>query len=426
MWFQRSNQPRQAVIQFLKAHVGKSDILAAAAFAEAFPGQVQPYDSHQKGSKAPPEVNWAVLHKGQLKQLSIPLLLAIDAHFLPVFANEVFVVFAQDSPCRAVPYDSAHLVAFRQQRAEAILQQWTQSPSSSDSALSSDRLTSKAVQQIQRAQSVYLGNRQALTHTAWGKKLIVNTADISLSPHLLSEGKWEPWVTRVFQQHITPGMTVVDVGANIGYYTTLAASLVKQTGHVYGFEASPELSRILWKNANINGMSDWVTVVNKAVYDSTTTLQFSQLAAFQGSGSVSTQGALDSMGQQQHQAYVQEHYQDDVTFYDVEAIALDDYFDADASIDFIKIDAEGSEPFIFGGMRQLIARQSQLKIVFEFYPHMFENVNHNPRQFLEGLQRDGFTLQAISHREGAVTVSLDDLLTGQFQELLIIKGQTDR
>ncbi|MGB3613737.1 MAG: FkbM family methyltransferase [Elainellaceae cyanobacterium] len=417
MRFQKSNPPRQAVIQFLKAQATGGQIVAPPTFSDVFSGRVQPYDAYRNYAKLTPDFDWAVLHKGQLSKLNVSLLLAIDAYLRPVFANEVFVVFAKSTKCKVVPYDSTHLVAFRQRRAEAIAHRLTQ-----QAPLSGNQLTPKVLQQIHRAQSVYLGNRQALTHTSWGGKLIVNTDDISLSPHLLSEGKWEPWVTRVFQQEITPDMTVVDIGANIGYYTTLAASLTTQTGHVYGFEASPNLSRILWKNANINGMSDWVTIVNKAVYDSTTTLQFSQLESFQGSGSISAQGSLDREGQQRQQAYIQEQYRDNVTFYDVEAIALDDYFDSDTLVDFIKIDAEGSEPFIFEGMRQLIARQSQLKIVFEFYPQLFESANRNPRQFLESLQHDGFALQAISHREGAVTTSLDNLLSGQFQELLITKG----
>ncbi|MGB3615615.1 MAG: FkbM family methyltransferase, partial [Elainellaceae cyanobacterium] len=269
MRFQKLNSPRQAVIQFLEARAAEGQIVAPPSFNEVFSGRVQSYDAYKNYAKLTPDFDWAVLHKGQLGQLNVSLLLSIDAYLRPVFANEVFVVYAKSTKCKLVPYDSTHLVAFRQRRAEAISHQLTQQ------APLSGQLAPKVLQQIHRAQSVYLGNRQALTHTSWGGKLIVNTDDISLSPHLLSEGKWEPWVTRVFQQQITPGMTVVDVGANIGYYTTLAASLVTQTGHVYGFEASPDLSRILWKNANINGMSDQVTVVNKAVYDRTTTLQFS-------------------------------------------------------------------------------------------------------------------------------------------------------
>lgn len=410
MPFSKPKDPRQAVVQFLEKRVGQTKILGPVGFRDTFP-QVLPYKKQLSGQL----FDWAILHKGQLKKLDVLLLLEIAAQFLPVFANEVFVVWVRQGIARPqprpLPYNSPHLIAFREQLAAAATQQWPQAAAKGTPE-----------RQLRRAQSVYLGNGQALTHTTWGRKLIVNTEDISLSPHLLSDGHWEPWVTRAFRQVIRRGMTVVDVGANIGYYAVLAGDLVGPSGHVYAFEASPSLHDVLWKNANINGMSDRTTTINKAVFEKAQTLQFSQMRAFQGSGSVQAQGRLDEAGQQQQRDLIRDRYQDEVVFYDVEAVSLDNYFPGDVTVDLIKIDAEGSEPFIFKGMRQLIARQSQLRIIFEFYPHLFEGANQDPRQFLEDLQQNGFTLQAISHKQGLVAASMEQLLSGEFQELYITKG----
>ncbi len=70
-------------------------------------------------------------------------------------------------------------------------------------------------------QSVYVGNNMVLTSTLCSQKLYVDTRDVSLSPHIIIDGYWESWVTRAIQRLVKPGMIVVEIGANIGYYTTL-------------------------------------------------------------------------------------------------------------------------------------------------------------------------------------------------------------
>lgn len=83
----------------------------------------------------------------------------------------------------------------------------------------------------------------------------------------LSLGTYEPEVKKTFLQFLRPGMTMIDVGANIGYYTLLAARAVEQSGHVYAFEPMPTTVALLRKNVEENGYSDRVTIVPKAVAD---------------------------------------------------------------------------------------------------------------------------------------------------------------
>lgn len=66
--------------------------------------------------------------------------------------------------------------------------------------------------------SVYIGDGRVLTKNAYGQKMILPSFDISLTPHILMDGYWEKWITNVFIDHIKPGMTVLDVGSNVGYY----------------------------------------------------------------------------------------------------------------------------------------------------------------------------------------------------------------
>src|SRR5687768_12343624 len=58
----------------------------------------------------------------------------------------------------------------------------------------------------------------------------------ALNRDILLRGAYEPEAVRLFRSLLKPGMTVWDVGANIGYYTVLAAEAVGPTGQVFALE----------------------------------------------------------------------------------------------------------------------------------------------------------------------------------------------
>lgn len=79
-------------------------------------------------------------------------------------------------------------------------------------------------------------------------------------------GVWEPSITAFFQRSLVKGDIVIDVGANIGYYSTLSAKLVSDSGKVHAIEASPSICELLRKNLEMNGC-DNVSVHQAAVMD---------------------------------------------------------------------------------------------------------------------------------------------------------------
>jgi len=79
-------------------------------------------------------------------------------------------------------------------------------------------------------------------------------------------GVWEPEITCLIQQRLRSGGTFLDIGANIGYDTLLAASCVGPGGHVIAIEASPPIFALLKTNLQRNRCRN-VTALNAAVND---------------------------------------------------------------------------------------------------------------------------------------------------------------
>src|SRR5690606_13070940 len=82
-------------------------------------------------------------------------------------------------------------------------------------------------------------------------------------------GPLEPGVYKLFRDAVRPGMTVLDVGANVGLYTLLAARLLQGAGKVFSFEPTPDVFRILKNNVQLNGFAESgiISLHNCAVAD---------------------------------------------------------------------------------------------------------------------------------------------------------------
>jgi predicted methyltransferase len=71
----------------------------------------------------------------------------------------------------------------------------------------------------------------------------------------MANDRYEPAITRLFQETLQPGMVVIDIGAHVGYYTLLAAKLVGPTGKIYAFEPEPGNNEALNKNIELKNTS---------------------------------------------------------------------------------------------------------------------------------------------------------------------------
>jgi FkbM family methyltransferase len=192
---------------------------------------------------------------------------------------------------------------------------------------------------------------------------------------------YEPFETALFKREIKPGQTVLDIGANIGYYTLIAAKLAGPKGKVYAFEPDPDNFALLKKNVETNGYNN-VVLVNKAVSDKTKTAQL----------------FLNKTNKGDHRLYDSKDGRPSIS---VQTIKLDDFFKKlDKKIHFIKMDIQGSEASALSGMRNLIRRNSSLKLVTEFSPGSLKLNGQNPQKYLKTLNRCGFKLKEIAEKDG--------------------------
>lgn len=226
---------------------------------------------------------------------------------------------------------------------------------------------SATVQSAFRSQckSQYLGNNQILCRVLGNKKMFVIGDDLGFSPHMIMEGYWEYWLTDYFAQNISPGDTVIDIGANLGYYTILAADLVKDTGTVVSVEPNPFVFSLLSKSVAHNGFDGRTTLHNFALaaQGENGTRDFFVPHNEPKNGMVLPEGGKTKWREKHG----------DVFTIDLGHLNAEDF----ERVDFIKIDVEGAELPILQSLKPLIEK---------FRPKIVCEVNFNRGYGYEDIQ----------------------------------------
>ncbi len=173
----------------------------------------------------------------------------------------------------------------------------------------------------------------------------------------------------LMRQHIKKGDVVLDIGANIGFYTKILSELVGAEGKVYAFEPDATNYKYLMQNA---GHLKNVVFYNKAVSDTTgfITLYHSDLLNVD------------------HKTYATGHY---TSTSKIDCISMDEVV-PDHKVDFIKIDIQGYEYFAFKGMQEIFRKNERLKIITEFYPYGIQESGITPQAFYDFFSSKSYRL----------------------------------
>jgi FkbM family methyltransferase len=161
-------------------------------------------------------------------------------------------------------------------------------------------------------------------------------------------GTWEPKVVRIVTDTVKLGMTAIDVGAHIGYYSLLFAKCVGPSGRVFSFEPLPGNFALLQKNIWINNLQN-VQLRNEAIFSRTQEITINTPDEQPNPGGGSIYGAVGH------------------TQYCVKAVTLDDFCEGLAlRPDILKMDIEGAEYEALLGARRIIS-QHRPKLLIELH-----------------------------------------------------------
>jgi FkbM family methyltransferase len=184
---------------------------------------------------------------------------------------------------------------------------------------------------------------------------------------------------------LKPGMVMIDVGANDGFFTVLAAKRVGESGRVYSFEPSQREFARLNANRELNQFRN-IRPVAKALAEANGTAQL-RICEYGHEG----QNTLGDFAHQVNQAGSQA----------VELCTLDDYLAGEnlPRLDLIKIDAEGAEHRVLLGARKTLSAFKPI-ILVELLEGALRHQGSSPEAVIQELQAMGYLIYDFSDATG--------------------------
>jgi len=206
--------------------------------------------------------------------------------------------------------------------------------------------------------------------------------DHCISRRIREEGVWEPYETSLLASFLQPGEVFVDVGANIGYFSVLAAHLVGDSGAVFAFEPGRDNFALLRDNLELNDCGHIVTGVEAG------------LAQLAGRGRLYL--SADNAGD--HQIFAVGAAR---SYHGISLLNGSDYLRGSlARMDLLKVDVQGAEYAVMAGLLPLLRELPRLpRIIVELTPLSLRQAGSSGRELVELLATLGQPLYIIDHIE---------------------------
>lgn len=195
---------------------------------------------------------------------------------------------------------------------------------------------------------------------------------------------------------VRPGMTVLDVGGNLGLYTLLISRLVGPTGRVVTFEPDPDLHGLLRRNCALNGCSN-VESHNLALGSRRDRLILRRMILNSGDNTLGTGGSG--------------LFRREIA---IDVVALDEHLPG-LRPDLIKIDVQGWELEVLRGMERTLAACPDAAIYLEYWPEGFRRAGYTSADLIRFLRERGYQIHHAGDEtplDEAALAALDRRLTG--------------
>lgn len=206
-----------------------------------------------------------------------------------------------------------------------------------------------------------------VTKTRDGRKFEISFRDWA-DDAIYFLGTYENFCTETVKKHIKPGDVCLDVGANIGWYSTLFSKIVGQNGAVHSFEPVPRTFAELEKNVRLNGAPPNVFLNNFGLGDAEKTLEIHLF-----DGMPSGHASLAARENQPAQSFA------------VQIKTLDSYLleREIERVDFVKVDIEGAELMFLKGASKLFEQKTPPVIFMEMALETTKEFGYKPNDLIE-------------------------------------------
>jgi len=247
-----------------------------------------------------------------------------------------------------------------------------------------------------------------LTRTKFHIAYLVPSFDMSIVPNLLCSGDHDTQVGRIVRRMLRPDSVFVDIGANFGFFSVLAARAIGSAGNgrIIAIEPNETLARFLTKNLAINRVSQLATVEVVGAGAKASMARLYVPSASPGNGYISH---FDSAFEESRGIDASNH----------SAIAIkriDDIVPSDAQVDLIKIDTEGYEIEVFLGMAETLHRNPDIAIICEWNRATFNYGGKKPEVLIDIWRSHGFKLFDANTCKA---MDYNDLLSVDFTDLFL-------
>jgi FkbM family methyltransferase len=220
-----------------------------------------------------------------------------------------------------------------------------------------------------------------------GFQMLLTDSDYAVSRSIIEGKTYEPHMVSFIREHLRPGMTAVDIGANVGFFSMLFASIVGSNGRVLSFEPNTENCRLVLISAASNEFKN-ITLFPMALSKQRGHMLFTPAIGSNGTPLPSTAEALL-----------------DPKCIVVPCDTLDNL--APGRVDFIKIDVEGGEYLALSGAENILRRYRPI-VTSEFCLGMLrQGSGIEGSDFLRWMQRLGYRVLLLGRHDARRCEVLD-------------------
>ncbi len=230
-----------------------------------------------------------------------------------------------------------------------------------------------------------------------GGRLFIDLRDEAIGVGIL-RGEFEPAETAWFCERLKPGDRVVDIGANIGYFTVLAGRRVGPSGRVYAFEPVPHVRNLLARSVAENRLEDRTEISSLAIGDKAGHARIVTLPL--DAGAVNSGGSYLTAGE-----VPVRHLGIDVTLAPLDSLTFPE------RVRVMKVDVEGAEPLVFKGAAAFL-RDHRPSILCEVNPHqLLRTANATPDDLRRLLTRAGYLVERLDGTPSEQTIEPGEVVT---------------